>query len=130
MEDGTSEIIGACIEVHRHLGPGLLESVYEDALAHELQLRGLGVSRQVQVPLEYKGRTLGTPLRIDLVVEPRPGKLLRQPTLLELKAVENFLPIHDAQVVTYLKLARLPVGLLVNFNVHTLRRGIRRFVNG
>jgi GxxExxY protein len=120
--DGLSrEVIGACIEVHRHLGPGLLESVYEQCLAHELAMRGFEVHKQRQIPLNYKGLALDCGYRVDLVVNDQ--------LLIEVKAVERLLPVHDAQVITYLKLTGLPLGLLVNFHVPALRHGIRRLIN-
>jgi GxxExxY protein len=115
-------VIGAAIEVHRHLGPGLLESLYEEALCRELWLRGLRAERQVPLPLAYKGAELGSSLRIDLVVE----KLV----IIEVKAVESIVRIHRTQLLTYLKLTQLPVGLLINFNVDLLRHGVRRVLNG
>ena len=108
FEDGTEEVIGALIEVHRHLGPGLLESAYEACLCAELSERQLRFERQRAVPVNYKGLIFDCGYRLDLVVDDR--------VLLELKAVERLLPIHEAQVVTYLRLSRLPVALLVNFN--------------
>jgi GxxExxY protein len=118
FEDGTQGVIGALIEVHRALGPGLLESAYEACLCTELSLRGLRFVRQRALPVEYKGLLVECGYRIDLIVNDR--------ILLELKTVERLLPIHEAQVVTYLRLARLPVGLLVNFNVLVLKTGLRR----
>jgi GxxExxY protein len=118
----TRLVIGAAIEVHRHLGPGLLESVYETALHRELSLRGLAVRRQVRLPIAYKGLQLGGALRLDLVVSER--------VLVEVKAVEVLAPIHRAQLLTYLKLSGLRLGLLINFNVSLLRSGIRRIING
>jgi GxxExxY protein len=118
FEDGTEVVIGALIEVHRALGPGLLESAYEACLCAELGLRGLRFSRQVTLPIDYKGLELDCRYRLDLIVEER--------ILVELKTVERLLPIHEAQVVTYLRLASLPVGLLVNFNVIVLKTGLRR----
>lgn len=122
QEDGlTGLVIGACIEVHRHLGPGLLESAYEHGLTHELSLRGVRTERQVALPLSYKGLALDCEYRMDLLVE---GRLV-----VEIKAVERLLPVHEAQVITYLKLTGLPVGLLINFQVAALRTGIRRLLN-
>ena len=118
FEDGSDEVIGACIEVHRHLGPGLLESTYEVCLAHELSLRGLRCERQRPLPVNYKGVRLDCGYRIDLVVA--------DTFLVELKAVERLTPVHEAQALTYLKLTGLPVALLVNFNVTTLKHGLRR----
>jgi len=115
-------VIGAAIEVHRHLGPGLLESLYEEALCRELWLRGVSAERQVALPLSYKGAELGSSLRIDMVVE--------RLVVVEVKAVESIASIHRVQLLTYLKLTRLPVGLLINFNVELLRHGVRRVLNG
>ena len=124
IEDGkdprTSPIIGAAIEVHRNLGPGLLESAYEECLCHELQLRGLDFKRQVPLPLLYKGLRLDCGYKIDLIV--------RDEVILELKAIEKLLPIHEAQLLTYLRLTGRRVGLLINFNVPLLTQGIIRRV--
>jgi len=114
----TSAIIAAAIEVHRQLGPGLLESAYEECLCHELHLRGLAFQRQVDLPVSYKGLHLDCGYKIDLIVE--------QEVILELKCVEKILPIHEAQLLTYLKLAGKRVGLLINFNVPLLVQGIKR----
>lgn len=116
----SSKVIGAAIEVHRHKGPGLLESIYEKCMAHELGLQGIPVERQVVVPVEYKGLVFDEPLRLDLLVD---GCLI-----VELKAAERVLPIHEAQVLSYMKLMDLPVGLLINFHEVTLNRGIRRLL--
>ncbi len=116
----TSPIIGAAIEVHRHLGPGLLESACEECLCHELRLRGLDFRRQVALPVQYKGLNLDCGYKIDLVVQ--------DTVILELKAVERLLPIHEAQVLTYLRLTGKQVALLINFNVPVLARGIVRMV--
>ena len=116
----TAPIIGAAIEVHRHLGPGLLESAYEECLCHELNLRGLSFERQVDLPVPYKGLLLVCGYKIDLIVE--------QQVVLELKAVEKLLPVHEAQLLTYLKLSGKRVGLLINFNTPLLTRGIKRIV--
>ena len=118
FDDGSAEIIGACIEVHRHLGPGLLESAYEQCLAHELGLRNLSFVRQQRLPVRYKGTHLDCGYRIDFIV----GDTI----LLEIKAVDSLRPIHTAQVLTYLKLTGLMTGILVNFNVPVLKSGIRR----
>ena len=112
------EIIGAAIEVHRHLGPGLLESAYELCFCHELSLRSLRFERQRPVPIDYKGILLDCGYKLDVVVEQR--------VVVELKTVERILPIHVAQVITYLKLTNHEVGLLMNFNVPLLRDGVRR----
>ncbi|HBO46455.1 MAG TPA: hypothetical protein DD670_21510, partial [Planctomycetaceae bacterium] len=117
----TGEIIGAAIEVHRQLGPGLLESTYEQCLCHELSLRGLSFQRQVDLPVLYKGIRLDCGYRMDLVV----ADLI----IVELKVAEKLLPIHEAQLLTYLKLAQRQVGLLLNFNVPVLKDGLKRMVN-
>jgi GxxExxY protein len=121
FDDGSDAIIGACIEVHRHLGPGLLESAYELCLCRELRDRGLSFRRQVPVPFSYKGVQIECGYRLDLLVD---GQIV-----VELKAVDRLLPIHEAQVLTYLKLAGLNTALLVNFNVPVLKVGLRRIVN-
>ena len=115
----TEKIIGCAIEVHRELGPGLLESTYEAALCVELEDAGLRYERQVGMPVVYKGRTLGE-YRLDLVVGDR--------VVVEIKSVERLDPVFDAQVLTYLRVARKPVGLLINFNSRLLKNGVRRFV--
>jgi GxxExxY protein len=117
----TDRVIGAAIEVHRHLGPGLLESAYEECLCLELSRSGLRFERQVSLPVEYKGLRLDCAYRLDLLVE---GAVL-----VELKAIEELLPIHKAQVLTYLRAARKQVGLLINFNVEVLKDGLSRIVN-
>jgi len=116
----SEKVIGAAIEVHRSLGPGLLESVYESCLYLELLDSGIKVARQVEIPVTYKERPVDCAFRADLLIE--------NAILIELKAVEKLLPIHDAQLLTYLKLAKLKVGLLINFNTTSLRNGIRRLV--
>jgi GxxExxY protein len=116
----TAPIIGTAIEVHRALGPGLLESAYEECLCHELHLRGLAFERRVDLPVSYKGVFLGCGYKIDLIVE--------QEIVLELKAIEAILPVHEAQLLTYLKLSGKHVGLLINFNTPALTRGIRRLI--
>jgi GxxExxY protein len=120
VERVASAVIGAAIRVHTALGPGLLESVYEVCLCHELMRQGLRFERQVAFPVVYEGMRLETGLRLDLVVE---GCVV-----VELKAVEKLLAIHDAQVLTYLKLSGIRVGLLMNFNVVRLKEGLHRFV--
>jgi GxxExxY protein len=117
----TFQINGAAMEVHRELGVGLLESVYEAALCQELLDRGLAFERQVPVVVTYKGKLLECGFRADLIVG---GQVI-----VELKAVEQLQPLHEAQLLNYLKLARLQVGLLINFNVPVLKNGIRRIVN-
>jgi GxxExxY protein len=121
LKIASEELIAACIEVHRHVGPGLLESVHEQCLAHELLARGLRVERQRVSPVIYKGVVLDRGHRLDLVVEER--------FIVEVKAVERLLPVHEAQVITYLKLTGLTTALLVNFNVAVLRQGLRRLTN-
>ena len=116
----TKEIIGAAIEVHRHLGPGLLESAYEECLCHELQLRGLAFRRQVSLPVVYKSVALDCGYKMDLVVQDR--------VVVELKCVESILGVHHAQLLTYLKLSGKRVGLLLNFHVSVMTRGIVRRV--
>jgi GxxExxY protein len=116
----TEAVIGAGVEVHRVLGPGLLESAYEECLCRELELRGTLFERQVALPVEYKGVRLDCGYRIDVVVA--------STVVVELMAVDQLLPIHEAQLLTYLRLGRWPVGLLMNFNVPVLKQGIRRRV--
>ena len=117
----TDRILGACVEVHRHLGPGLLESVYETCVRHELLERGLGCEAQVAVPLVYKSLEIPDAYRVDLLVERR--------VVLEIKAVQRLLDVHAAQVITYLRLTDVAVGLLVNFHAPSLRGQIRRVIN-
>ncbi|MDH7490410.1 MAG: GxxExxY protein [Anaerolineae bacterium] len=118
----TEAIIGAAIEVHRALGPGLLESAYEECLCQELSLRRIPFERQYPLPLEYKGLRLDCGYRLDLLVA--------DSVVVELKAVEELLPIHTAQVLTYLRIGGWHIGLLINFNVLALKRGIRRLALG
>ncbi len=115
-------IIGAAIEVHKALGPGLLESAYETCLCHELKLRSIAYARQLELPVTYKGVTMDCGYRLDIIVE--------QLVIVELKAVSALEPIHDAQLLTYLRLRQLWLGLLINFNVPVLKHGIKRLVNG
>ena len=117
----THDIIGSAIEVHRCLGPGLLESAYLECLCHELRMRNVVFDRGIALPLRYKGLALEQGYRLDLVVA---GSII-----VELKSVEKLMPVHQAQVLTYLKLKRLPLGLLINFNVPVLRAGIVRIAN-
>ncbi|MCX6633385.1 MAG: GxxExxY protein [Candidatus Solibacter sp.] len=117
----TRKIIAAAIEVHRHLGPGLLESAYQECVCYELSQMGLSFAREVHLPLNYKGLHLDCSYRIDLLVE--------NAILVELKSVEQILPIHSAQLLTYLKASHKQVGLLINFNVRVLKDGINRIVN-
>jgi GxxExxY protein len=116
----TAEVIGAAIEVHRHLGPGLLESVYHRCLIHEFELRGVPVRTQVSVPITYKGLVVENALRLDLLVG---GELI-----LELKAVERLEPIFEAQLLTYMRLSGVRKGLLLNFNSRLMKDGIKRMV--
>ena len=114
----TEEVIGAAMEVHSHLGAGLLESAYEECLCHELALRDLPFRRQVSLPINYKGLHLDCGYRIDVLVEDK--------LIIEVKSVERLLPVHQAQLITYLKVTGMQTGLLINFNVAHLRQGIRR----
>ena len=116
----THAIIGMAIEVHRELGPGLLESAYEECLAHELRQSTVKFARQKPVPVTYKGLELDCGYRIDLLVEDQ--------LVIELKSVEELIPLFDAQVLTYMKLADKSIGLLINFNVPVLKSGLKRFV--
>ena len=120
--DISGKIIGAAIEVHKHLGPGLLESAYEECLCCEMQLRGIEFKRQVPLSLNYKGIVLDCGYRLDLLVEDK--------VIVELKSIEGFEPIHEAQMLTYLKLRNAWLGLIINFNVIMLKDGVRRLVNG
>jgi GxxExxY protein len=117
----SSQIIGAAIEVHKQLGPGLLESAYEECLCHELKLRGLSFERQKPVPIEYKGTKLDCGYRLDVLVENQ--------IVLELKTCSKLEPIHTAQLLTYLKLSGFHLGLLLNFNNLAMRNGILRVAN-
>ena len=116
----SNRVIGCALEVHRALGPGLLESAYEQCLAHELRAEGIAAAVQEPLPIRYKGLQLDAGYRVDLLVE--------DALIVELKAVERLLPIHEAQLLTYMKLADIKVGLLINFNAVRLRTGIKRFV--
>jgi GxxExxY protein len=117
----TERVIGASIEVHRHLGPGLLESAYEECLCYEMGERAIRFQRQVATPLWYKGILMEATYRIDLLVEDL--------VIVEIKANEMLLPVHSAQLLTYLKLSNKRVGLLINFNLPVLKHGIKRVVN-
>ncbi len=117
----THEIIAAAIEVHRVLGPGLLESTYTPCLQHEFTLRRLAFFTQQRVPLVYKGLALDGVYRLDLLVD--------RTVVVEVKAIEALLPVHQAQVLTYLSLSNLPIGLLINFNVAKLVDGVKRVIN-
>ena len=120
FEPLSHAVIGAAIEVHRSLGPGMLESAYEECLIHELRLRGMEVKRQVPVPVVYKDTKHDCGYRIDVLVENQ--------IVVEMKVVDFILPFHEAQVLTYMRFAKRNIGLLINFNVKTLRGGLRRFV--
>ncbi|MEA2015071.1 MAG: GxxExxY protein [Thermodesulfobacteriota bacterium] len=117
----SSKIIGAAIEVHKALGPGLLESAYEECLCHELSLRGIVFERQKPLPIKYKNKKLNCGYRLDIVVD--------NSIILELKTCETIGQIHKAQLLTYLKLSGLHLGLILNFNVPVMRKGIVRIVN-
>ena len=117
----TERVIGACIEIHRALGPGLLESAYEECLCYELSQAGIRFERQKPLSVHYKDVKLDCGYRLDLVVQEK--------IIIELKAVESLLPIHEAQLLTYLKLSGITLGLLINFNVAMLKHGIKRIVN-
>jgi GxxExxY protein len=121
FRDITEQVIGLCIDLHRHLGPGLLESAYEECLCYELSQVGFRFERQKPLPVNYKSVKLDCGYRLDLVIEDK--------VIIEVKAVETLLPIHEAQLLTYLKLSGLTLGLLVNFNVPVLKNGIKRVVN-
>ena len=116
----TEQIIGGAIEVHKHWGPGLYEEIYERSLYYELRLREVAFESQVKLPLLYKGERVGNDLRLDLIVQ---GKVV-----VELKTVKALEPIHEAQLLTYMKLTGRKVGLLINFNVPVLKQGIKRMV--
>jgi GxxExxY protein len=117
----TESIIGAAIEVHRHLGPGLLESAYEECLCEELSIRKIPFKRQIALPVSYKSKKLDIGYRVDLLV--------KDEVVVELKTVESILPIHEAQTLTYMRLGGWQVGLILNFNVTILKNGIKRLVH-
>ena len=120
LNEYSGKIIGAAIEVHRHLGPGLLESAYEECLHYELVRNGLSVRRQEPVPILYKGVKLEYGYRIDILVEDL--------IIVELKSIDALLPIHEAQILTYMKFSQKKLGLLINFNVTLLKNVLRRFI--
>ncbi len=120
--DIAESIIDACFKVHTDLGPGLLESVYESILAHELQKRGFSVTRQQAIPIKYEGVTIDEGFRADLIVEDK--------IIIELKSVEQVAPVHKKQLLTYLKLADKRLGFLINFGAAFIKDGITRIVNG
>ena len=115
----TEKIIGCAIEVHRQLGPGLLESAYEECLSYELESVGLDIERQVAAPVVYKDIKLDCGYRIDILVENK--------IIIELKSIDAFAPVHEAQILTYMKFANKSIGLLINFNVTLLKNGIKRY---
>jgi GxxExxY protein len=117
----TERVIGGAIAVHRALGPGLLESAYEECLCYELSQAGLNFERQVALPVSYKGVNLDCGYRMDIVVEDK--------VVVEIKAVERLIPIHEAQLLSYLKLGNKPIGLLMNFHTPVLKNGLKRIVN-
>lgn len=119
-QDLTEKIIGCAIEVHKSLGPGLLESAYEECLSYELMQNGLNIERQKAVPVIFKEVKLDCGYRIDILVEDK--------IIIELKSVEALAPIHEAQILTYMKFAEIKIGLLINFNVTKVKNGIKRFV--
>ena len=121
LDELSYKVIGCAIEVHRTLGPGLLESVYEKALLHELTLNNIPVRSQVAVKANYKGLDVGEGLRLDLLVD--------EQLIVELKSVDDFKPVHHKQLLTYLKLINKQLGLLINFNVCNLTDGVKRIVN-
>lgn len=120
FDELSNRVIGCAIEVHRELGPGLLESTYEQCLAHELKLNGIQFELQHPLPVKYKGVRLDCGYRVDVLVEDK--------LIIELKSVEQIKGIHEAQLLTYMKLAGVKIGLLINFNVTKLKNGIKRFV--
>ena len=117
----TDKVIGASIEVHKSLGPGLLESIYEECLCFELNQLNLEYDRQADIPVVYKNLKLDGGYRADLIIE--------NLVIVELKTVEKILPVHEAQLLTYLKITKIPIGLLLNFNVPVLKNGVKRIVN-
>lgn len=123
LEDNqlTQSIMDCLFRVHTVMGPGLLESIYEECLCHEFSRRGIPYERQKIIPLMYEGSQLRNGLKLDLLVGGR--------IIIELKSIENILPVHKAQILTYLKLSGLPIGFLVNFNVPLIKNGVQRFVN-
>ena len=121
LDQLSKEVIGAAIEVHRVLGPALLESAYEESLAGELTNRGIKIERQIAIPVRYKELRIEDGYRIDMLV--------RKELILELKSVDSFQPVHTAQMLTYLKMTGFRLGLLLNFKVDAMRKGIKRAVN-
>ena len=121
VTDLSYKIVGCAIEVHKQLGPGLLESVYEKCLKYELELKGFNVVQQVKVPVKYRDKLLDVDLRLDLMVN--------NTIIIELKAIENILPVHEAQLLTYMKLLEKPQGLLINFYTDNISKTMKPFVN-
>jgi GxxExxY protein len=121
VEELATLAVDSAFSVHKELGPGLLESAYEACFAHELELRSVRYQRQLPVPLNYKGKLIEVGFLADIIIEQR--------LLIELKAVEGIIPVHKAQVITYLKILRLPLGLLINFNEVLVKDGIHRILN-
>ena len=122
FDDLSNKVLGCAIEVHRELGPGLLESTYEQCLAYELNRAQIPFRLQVELPVQYKQTKLDCGYRMDLLVDDR--------LIVELKSIDQLLKIHEAQILTYMKLAKVNVGLLINFNVEMLKKGVKRFVLG
>jgi GxxExxY protein len=120
FEPLSKDVLGVAIEVHKHLGPGLLESAYEECLSYELLQRGYRIERQKPIPVVYKEIKLECRYRVDILVENK--------IVLELKSVDCFNPVHEAQILTYMKFAHKKIGLLINFNVTLLKNGIKRYV--
>ena len=120
FDDVSKIVIGCAIEVHKNLGAGLLESVYEECLAFELLSKGIAVERQKPMPVVYKGIRLDLGFRLDLLIEKK--------VVVELKSVDSIAPVHEAQILTYLRFSKVKTGLLINFNVTVLKNGIRRLV--
>jgi len=120
FDELSNRVIGCALEVHRHLGPGLLESTYEQCLAYEMKVAGMAFKLQHALPVEYKNIKLDCGYRIDMLVD--------NSIIIELKSVDKILPIHQAQLLTYMKLADISIGLLINFNVKYLKDGIKRMV--
>lgn len=120
FEELTEKIIGAAIDVHKELGPGLLENVYSECLSYELSRNNLKFKREVYLPVKYKDKIMDCNYRIDFIIEDK--------VIIELKSVESLLKIHEAQLITYLKLSNIKLGLLINFNTDFLKNGIKRFI--
>ncbi len=117
----TQEIVDSCFQVHKELGPGLMESVYQKCLSIELKEREIEFLEQAKLPVFYKGEDIGLDFRMDFVVE--------ESVIIEIKSIESIHPIHQAQIINYLKISNLPLGLLINFNVPIIKNGIKRYIN-